>query len=203
MYLIDGVANFLIFTAAEETAAVVCACLPVIGPQAYKFLKRRHGKGASGGSSSGRYNQYVSSGSARQRGWHRHATDGFHRFGSEHHVAGPTMTTTTTTTVAAAAAAGDFGVSGSSVVPGQESDTLPLQTIVFAEKGAAGYTHHREEDMEGAWQGTHVGSGVDADQFGRGPPAIHVRTDVRIVHTDIEAQTGSSDRGYPEGYLTR
>ncbi|KAM0815891.1 putative Integral membrane protein [Seiridium cardinale] len=34
-----GVAVFLILTAAEETTAVVCACLPVIGPQLYKYTK--------------------------------------------------------------------------------------------------------------------------------------------------------------------
>ncbi|KAK9415796.1 putative Integral membrane protein [Seiridium unicorne] len=34
-----GVAVFLILTAAEETTAVVCACLPVIGPQLYKYAK--------------------------------------------------------------------------------------------------------------------------------------------------------------------
>jgi hypothetical protein len=174
----------------------------VIGPQAYKFFKHRHGKGSSGGSGNAGYNQYVSSGSGRhQRTWGRHAADGFLRFGSEHHVAGGPMTTTTTMV-----AAGDGGVSDSSVVaPGQESDTVPLQTIVFAEKGAGGYAVHRElEDMEGAWQrsGTHVGGGADdADRFGlapRGPSAIHVRTDVQIVHTDIEAQaqTGVDNRGY-------
>ncbi|KAK9769851.1 putative Integral membrane protein [Seiridium cardinale] len=34
-----GVAVFLILTAAEETTAVVCACLPVIVPQLYKYTK--------------------------------------------------------------------------------------------------------------------------------------------------------------------
>ncbi|KAK2597668.1 hypothetical protein N8I77_012439 [Diaporthe amygdali] len=38
-----GVAIFLILTAAIETAAVVCACLPVIGPQLIKGYKKLAG----------------------------------------------------------------------------------------------------------------------------------------------------------------
>lgn len=36
---IDGVAVFLILTAAEETTAVVCACLPVIVPQLVRMYR--------------------------------------------------------------------------------------------------------------------------------------------------------------------
>ncbi|QUC21574.1 uncharacterized protein UV8b_05817 [Ustilaginoidea virens] len=35
-----GVVIFLILSAATEVAAVVCACMPVIGPQAWKYYKR-------------------------------------------------------------------------------------------------------------------------------------------------------------------
>lgn len=41
--LTGGVAIFLILTAAIETAAVVCACLPVIGPQLIKGYKKLAG----------------------------------------------------------------------------------------------------------------------------------------------------------------
>ncbi|OTB04275.1 hypothetical protein M426DRAFT_11654 [Hypoxylon sp. CI-4A] len=39
-----GVAVFLILTAAEETTAVVCACVPVIIPQLYKVFKGNNSK---------------------------------------------------------------------------------------------------------------------------------------------------------------
>lgn len=51
-----GVAIFLILTAAIETAAVVCACLPVIGPQLIRAYKKVYGTSSgypSYGNSSG------------------------------------------------------------------------------------------------------------------------------------------------------
>ncbi|KAF7531386.1 hypothetical protein G7054_g8919 [Neopestalotiopsis clavispora] len=39
-----GVAVFLILTAAEETTAVVCACLPIIGPLLYRHYRIFRGK---------------------------------------------------------------------------------------------------------------------------------------------------------------
>ena len=55
--LSDGVATFLILTAAEETTAVVCACLPVIAPMIARAFKSKAvnsdvygGSGAQGSS---------------------------------------------------------------------------------------------------------------------------------------------------------
>lgn len=39
--LLDRVAIFLILSAATEVAAIVCASLPVLGPEAFKEYKRR------------------------------------------------------------------------------------------------------------------------------------------------------------------
>ncbi|KAL2130287.1 hypothetical protein VTI74DRAFT_6659 [Chaetomium olivicolor] len=101
-----GVANFLIFTAAEETTAVVCACLPVIGPLVYRFFK--HTVNGTG-------NTYkVSAQLGTRRG-----PDGFHRFGSENNIV-PDIPLN----------AG----SNPSVSRVQKSDLVPLQTVIVAGK---------------------------------------------------------------------
>ncbi|KAI1338622.1 hypothetical protein F5Y15DRAFT_416844 [Xylariaceae sp. FL0016] len=66
-----GVAVFLLLTAAEETTAVVCACLPVVIPQLLKRLKRRTAR------TSDTYkarSEQGSSGSRSSRGFRRVAS---------------------------------------------------------------------------------------------------------------------------------
>lgn len=92
-----GVAIFLILTAAIETAAVVCACLPVIGPQIVKLYRRRAAHSRSD------YPYYGDSGtpsskrSARLRNWRSRGggggggggppgQGGFTQFGSLNHI---------------------------------------------------------------------------------------------------------------------
>ncbi|KAL2275888.1 hypothetical protein FJTKL_01444 [Diaporthe vaccinii] len=82
-----GVAIFLILTAAIETAAVVCACLPVIGPQLIKAYKK------VSGTSSGYPSYENSSGPSadnkfgRPRNWRsKSAQGGSNQFGSLNHI---------------------------------------------------------------------------------------------------------------------
>ncbi|KUI56367.1 hypothetical protein VP1G_03751 [Cytospora mali] len=75
-----GVAIFLILTASIETIAVVCACIPVIGPYLVKKLRRQPGTKPG-------YPSYGSSSTPRLRNWRsRSVHDGFTRFGSLNHV---------------------------------------------------------------------------------------------------------------------
>lgn len=85
--LAGGVAIFLILTAAIETAAVVCACLPVIGPQLIKTYKK------FSGTSSGYPSYENSSGPSadnkfgRPRNWRsKSAGGGSKQFGSLNHI---------------------------------------------------------------------------------------------------------------------
>lgn len=81
-----GVAIFLILTAAIETAAVVCACLPVIGPQLIRAYKRVSGTKsgyASYGNSSGPSADKMD----RLRNWrNKSSKGGSNQFGSLNHI---------------------------------------------------------------------------------------------------------------------
>ncbi|KAK6955559.1 hypothetical protein Daesc_003199 [Daldinia eschscholtzii] len=96
----DGVAVFLILTAAEETVAVVCASLPVIVPQLFRRFK-----GKAGGSS------YVYDQKAAQASSEKRSARGFKRVASLNHIW--TMQTT---------------VDGSKIDNSHE-DGIPLNTI--------------------------------------------------------------------------
>lgn len=82
-----GVSIFLILTAAIETAAVVCACLPVIGPQLIKAYKKVSGTSSgypSYGNSSG---PSADNKFGRQRNWRsKSAQGGSNQFGSLNHI---------------------------------------------------------------------------------------------------------------------
>ncbi|KAI0009543.1 hypothetical protein F4779DRAFT_640501 [Xylariaceae sp. FL0662B] len=69
-----GVVRFLILTAAEETTAVVCACLPVIAPQLLKKVKRKS-----------RNNNYVHNNDKVQVSSERRSARGFKRVASLSH----------------------------------------------------------------------------------------------------------------------
>lgn len=159
-------ANFIIFTAAEETTAVVCACLPVIGPQVYRSFKRT----VKGAGSSARYPSHVS---VQLRTWH--SPDGFHRFDSQNHIA-----TTFPVGVAGHARATKM----------DENDGFPLQTVVVG--GESGDCDGKlynpppdgiqqkpdRQDMDGTCQA-------------RPPlPGIHVRTDVQVVRSNLQSWNG-------------
>lgn len=85
--LLGGVAIFLILTAAIETAAVVCACLPVIGPQLIKVYKKVSGTVSnypSYGDSSG---PSADNKMDRMRNWRsKSAQGGSNQFGSLNHI---------------------------------------------------------------------------------------------------------------------
>lgn len=82
-----GVAIFLILTAAIETAAVVCACLPVIGPQLIKAYKKVSGISSgypSYGNSSG---PSADNKFGLPRSWRsKSAQGGSNQFGSLNHI---------------------------------------------------------------------------------------------------------------------
>lgn len=82
-----GVSIFLILTAAIETAAVVCACLPVIGPQLIKAYKKVSGTSSgypSYGNSSG---PSADNKFGRPRNWRsKSAQGGSNQFGSLNHI---------------------------------------------------------------------------------------------------------------------
>lgn len=86
-YLPGGVAIFLILTAAIETAAVVCACLPVIGPQLIKAYKKVSGISSgypSYGNSSG---PSADNKFGLPRSWRsKSAQGGSNQFGSLNHI---------------------------------------------------------------------------------------------------------------------
>lgn len=85
--LAGGVAIFLILTAAIETAAVVCACLPVIGPQLIKAYKKYSGTSSaypSYGNSSG---PSADNKFGCPRNWRsKSAQGGSNQFGSLNHI---------------------------------------------------------------------------------------------------------------------
>lgn len=86
-FLPGGVAIFLVLTAAIETAAVVCACLPVIGPQIIKAYKKVSGASSgypSYGNSSG---PSADNKMDRLRNWRsKSAQGGSNQFGSLNHI---------------------------------------------------------------------------------------------------------------------
>lgn len=88
-----GVAIFLILTAAIETAAVVCACLPVIGPQVVRLYRRKDAAKRSAYPYYGDSAAPSSKRSARLRNWrsragggHGGGGGGFTQFGSLNHI---------------------------------------------------------------------------------------------------------------------
>ena len=81
-----GVAIFLILTAAIETAAVVCACLPVIGPQLIKAYKKASGT-KSGYPSYGNNSGPSADKMDRLRNWRsKSSKGGSNQFGSLNHI---------------------------------------------------------------------------------------------------------------------
>ncbi|KAI1076808.1 hypothetical protein F5B20DRAFT_572648 [Whalleya microplaca] len=70
-----GVAVFLILTAAEETTAVVCACLPVIAPQLARKFKRK-----------AKNHSYIYDKDGRQVSSDRRSARGFKRVASLNHM---------------------------------------------------------------------------------------------------------------------
>jgi hypothetical protein len=123
--------------------------------------------------------KYGSNASARLRTWHT-TPDGFHRFDSEHHIG-------MTTVVPAEDPSG---------APGHDSDMVPLQTIVFAEK-ADSHTHalRDSERQDLGRQGT---DGVGHPRPPP-PPGIHVRTDVQVVHSDMPMPGSNNQTTYLPG----
>ncbi|KAL2164995.1 hypothetical protein VTH06DRAFT_291 [Thermothelomyces fergusii] len=174
-----GVANFLILTAAEETCAVACACLPVIGPQVYRHLKR-----TAGGAGDGyhyryhRYDYYYPSNAGGQlAAWHT-APEGFRRVSSandSHAVPTPP------------------GPPGrSSVSKGRDCGLVPLQTVVVGgtpDGGGEPYGHSVPAASGGqrgsGSRGNENMDGVSMGQAGPALPGIHVRTEVQVVHSDV------------------
>lgn len=70
--LAGGVAVFLILTAAEETTAVVCACLPITGPLLYRHFRVWRGKNSkirSSGNDGSLSLQAHSGGKSGSRNW--------------------------------------------------------------------------------------------------------------------------------------
>ncbi|KAK4248351.1 hypothetical protein C7999DRAFT_40490 [Corynascus novoguineensis] len=173
-----GVANFLILTAAEETCAVVCACLPVIGPQAYRYLKRTV-KGSGDGSyrSYASHNHYMSPQLAT---WHSSEEGGFQRFGSENYIIAPTPDV----------AGGRSSAVGASKMGDGDGGVVPLQTVVVAGRNPS--DHHG--DGESLYDDDALRPREQPDLRLRGterlgqaspspPPGIHVRTEVHVVHS--------------------
>lgn len=81
-----GVAIFLILTAAIETAAVVCACLPVIGPQLIRAYKKASGI-KSGYPSYGNSSGPSADKMDRLRNWRsKGSKGGSNQFGSLNHI---------------------------------------------------------------------------------------------------------------------
>lgn len=82
-----GVAIFLILTAAIETAAVVCACLPVIGPQLIKAYKKVSGTSSGYPSYGNGSGPSADNKFGLPRNWRSKSTQGgSNQFGSLNHI---------------------------------------------------------------------------------------------------------------------
>lgn len=174
---VGGVAMFLMLTAAEETTAVVCACLPVIGPQLYKKFRVKLGSSYAYGKNGGRSSEGHSgrgrpSGSQSWRNKHN-----FLRVPSMNHI--PTSLAAGTVDVAG----GDDNIYLASLDPTHRGGS----PSGIANNGQSPYIHHlsgRPEDSGGWYQ--HFPAEISAQPTQPGDPVpssprdIHVRTDIEL-----------------------
>ncbi|GAP85137.1 putative integral membrane protein [Rosellinia necatrix] len=162
-----GVATFLILTAAEETTAIVCACLPVIAPRLYRKFRgesRHSGRGAYGDDK-------------RPTTPTRWSSRGFRRVASLNAMA---TQDTTVTTAAAAAHASDDNVPLTYVHITGSSPELETQRARRAAALPAGpyippFLFHDLGNVGG------VAAVGMTDPTSR---SIHVRTDIQTCVTD-------------------
>ncbi|KAK7753899.1 hypothetical protein SLS62_003996 [Diatrype stigma] len=159
---IDGVAVFLILTAAEETTAIVCACLPVIVPQIVRQYRRRKAS-----------HSYVHDSSVVQGSSGKRSSRGFMRVASLNHM------WTVPTSINA------------SKIDGTHDDDIPLTRVEItgnhsASKGSDRERHDRTGENDNTTpSSTPHAQATDNNSCAEAPAPIapgdiHVRTDIRI-----------------------
>ncbi|KAI1377109.1 hypothetical protein F4677DRAFT_67679 [Hypoxylon crocopeplum] len=167
-----GVAVFLILTAAEETTAVVCACLPVIAPQLLRKFKAKT-----------RNNSYAYANKGNPNSSERRSARGFKRVASVNHIW--TMPT-------------DIDVTK---LDGTQEDDVPLTSIEITgnsypknsdQDDASDHTQRqrgeRTDGIENQRERSYLPSappGIDRidqviEQGSSTPGDIYVRTDIQI-----------------------
>lgn len=154
---------------------MVCACLPVIGPQAYRYLKHA----VNGTINDDDYYHRYPSGLTRQlASWHS-TPDGFQRFGSENHIIIPTDPSSN------GGGSDSAGGRRSSISKARDHGLVPLQTVVVAGKSDSDSGSGKPYDRD---PGEQRSPGLrDPDWIGQPSPTspgIHVRTEVQVVHSD-------------------
>ncbi|KAI1395879.1 hypothetical protein F4819DRAFT_477122 [Hypoxylon fuscum] len=170
-----GVAVFLILTAAEETTAVVCACLPVVVPQLVRTLR---GKAQN--------NSYVYDKNGAQISSGKRSTRGFKRVASLNHVW--TMPATI----------------DDSKVDNAHDDDIPLTSVKITgnstsknsdQDSASDFMQRRDRSGDVEKQPEHSYSSPHShsiDQMDRAARSTTSSPDKIYVHTDISVQVGNA-----------
>ncbi|KAI2607920.1 hypothetical protein GGR54DRAFT_396878 [Hypoxylon sp. NC1633] len=173
-----GVAVFLILTAAEETTAVVCACLPVIVPQIVKKFRSKREKGNSVPG------QYVNQASSERR-----SARGFKRVTSMNHIW--SMPTTIDNSKFDGSNEDDMPLNGIEITGNStpKPDTQDDTSDPMRRQGRG------REDVESQSDHSYLSPNLqDINRNGRvaEPGGIHVQTDIQV-----QVVKGVSDRGGP------